>query len=281
MNAWTLPVSPTLRRLRLLPVLAGAVLSLGLGAFAITAAAQADPAAGPREEANQLEEKSRRMKQEGHHDEALRLMREAESIRARFQEPGDRPAGEALEQERRVIEQKLDRSRKERQELEAAGKRDEAREVERRIDMLERRREELNRSRGPETPGPVRGEAGRSEMKRRLEHLKIAAEHLHAAGLHEAAERINQQAEVIRRRLESRPEAGPGREGMPGGEPRRSAGQRGGGGPGMEMRESGPRSAGGPGEGGAVGPEREDLRLVVRRLERRLERLERALRDRP
>lgn len=279
MNAWTLPVSPTLRRLRLLPVLAGAVLSLGLGAFAITAAAQADPAAGPREEANQLEEKSRRMKQEGHHDEALRLMREAESIRARFQEPGPRPTGEALDQERRMIEQKLDQSRKERQELEAAGKTEEAREVESRIARIERRREELGRNRGPETPGPARGEVGPPEMQRRLEHLKIAAEHLHAAGLHDAAEQINRQAEAIRRRLESRPEAGPGREGMPGGEPRRSAGQRRG--PGGEMGEGGRRSAGGPGEGGAVGPDREDLRVVVRRLERRLERLERALRDRP
>jgi hypothetical protein len=269
----------TFRKGRSLSTLLVAALLLGLAGW--TGAAAADREGGPgggddrivaaREEAGRLEEKARRLKQEGHQEEAKRLMGEVEEIRAKVRDFQAQRGPGAPEAERRDIERALEQARAQRRELSEAGKEDQAREVEQRIDKLERRREELAPMPGPSRPRPGPREAreargareGRPPMEprppeaeRRNEHLRIAAEHLHAAGLHDVAERIARQAAQEPR------EFVPRRAGNPAPEPRRSGERR-------MAREPMIRPEG----------EIQDLRNALSELQQSLERVERALRE--
>lgn len=234
-------------------VYAALLVAAGLGVTGLGGAwaVESDRASAAREEAARLEDKARHLKQEGNHDEAQRLMREVENIRAKAGEMEGRREGDGGDLERREIDRALDNARMERKELRAGGKEAEAREIEGRIGKLERRRDELNRARleGRPHPGPD-GVPGRGpdlpDVRQRVEHLRIAADHLRAAGMPEAADRIQRQAEALER----------------------------GDGPGGKQGPDGPRAFRG------TVAQVDELRGLLKEMNRRLERVEKELRER-
>jgi hypothetical protein len=172
------------------------VAAFALGS--VNAGEDRPPLAQLREKAQELERKSRDLKADGRHEEALRLAREVEEIRtqARRMEregrAGERPELKAHEE----LQQKLEHSLAKLEELRSAGKEPEAREVQQRVRRLEGELAQL--ARRPEGPREFPPPPERTDVERRLQHLREAVGNLHAAGLHEAAERVAREAEFMR-----------------------------------------------------------------------------------
>lgn len=165
-----------------------------------------EPEPGPdalRQEARQLEEKSRDLKQAGQHDEARRTWQKVEALRAEAdqREAGARGQDRREQPDRDAMAQKLRDLRRQLDDLREAGRDAEAAETKERIAMLERRMARPDRVEGrPRDRAP-----GNPELERRMEHLRIAIENLHAAGLHELADRIAREAKSRQRPTPARP----------------------------------------------------------------------------
>lgn len=150
-----------------------------------------------------------------------------------------------------ALRARADRMEEKVRALKAEGRAEEAE----KLNLEVRELRQLAQREGAPAPGDARPSERRNPKeqmagpRQKLEHLKIAIEHLHAAGLHPAAERLTRQAEEMAGRLRQG-EAGPGREG-----------------PGPRARAQ----RGSPGDVERLRAELDELRRVVRDLQRRLE----------
>jgi len=138
-------------------------------------------AAGPdevRAEAEKLMERARQAKSEGRADEAEELVRKAKQLQVEFRE---REGGE----KRRPEIEKMERAKREMDELRKAGRADEAANMERR--MAERRFAEQKE----------RGAGKREGGDERVRHVRQAIEHVRAAGLPDVAEHLEQIARKL------------------------------------------------------------------------------------
>ena len=155
----------------LLPVLTGTLLL----AFTPVLAANPDEI---RADTEKLMERARQAKAEGRADEAEELVRKAKQLQGELRE---REGGE----KRRPEIEKMERAKREMDELRKAGRVDEAASIERR--MAERRFAELNE----------RGAGKREGGEERMQHMRQAIEHVRAAGLPEVAEHLEQIAQRL------------------------------------------------------------------------------------
>jgi chromosome segregation ATPase len=152
-----------------------------------------------KEEIGKLERRAHELKESGKPEEARAVWREAEELRAKLAGPekdrGDSP--QAVEKRRDALRHALEEARAEVRELREAGKEDRAAEMSKKVQHLE---EELARL-GPRKEGDRPPEP--AEAKEKLQHLRQAIGHLHAAGLHEPAERLSREADGLEQRLKA------------------------------------------------------------------------------
>jgi len=129
-----------------------------------------------RVETEKLMDRARQAKSEGRADEAEELVRKAKQLQGELREGGEK---------RRPDIEKMERAKREMDELRKAGRADEAANIERR--MVERRFAELN------ARGAAKSEGGED----RVRHVRQAIEHVRAAGLPEVAEHLEQIAQKL------------------------------------------------------------------------------------
>ena len=181
---------------------------LASASVTVTLPAQADPEQPPpaelRERVEQLGEKARDLKAAGRHEEALRVMREADELEA--QALAWREASE-IEGRRADVRARLEAARAERGLIENAERMERLAQRDREADRPERPRMERPRPERPEAPRPVPPD--REGIERRMHHFELALENLHAAGLHDLAERLGRERERVVQQLRVGPERNP------------------------------------------------------------------------
>jgi len=153
-----------------------------------------------REEAAKLERKAQDLKAAGQHDEARRVLHEAELLAQRSKElrhDMDRKAPERAE-----AKAKMERLHAELKELQAAGKMDRAAEVKERLAQLER---EFAK---PGEPKPGRPKALGAEAK--LDQLRGELKELQAAGKMDRAAEVKERLEQLEREFAKPREPKPG-----------------------------------------------------------------------
>jgi hypothetical protein len=159
-------------------------------------AAEVDPR---RAEAEMLMEKAREAKRQGHPDEAEMLWQRAKKIESQIGAKGgektfDKNPGV---KDRNEGETKLERVKRQIEELHRAGKHEEAAELERRMAEAQNR--------------PMKDP--RPEGADRIDHILQAAKHLHMAGLEEEAVNLEHVAAQLRAEEQHRAEFGGAHDG--------------------------------------------------------------------
>lgn len=153
----------------------------------------------PLVRAAQLQEKANDLKAQGRHEEAMRLQREADELRARGPM---RPAGEELENRLRELRERREQLLKQLDELRRSERNDEAAKTKEEVVGVEREIAELKRQLAEMRKGPMREpERFGPEGDQRLQHLRVAIDNLRAAGLTKQAERLEKEAESLRRQV--------------------------------------------------------------------------------
>jgi len=181
---------------------------LASASVTVTLPAQADPEQPPpaelRERVEQLGEKARDLKAAGRHEEALRVMREADELEVQAAARRENPENEGRRLEGWAREEA---ARAERGMIENAERRERLAQLDREADRPERPRMERPRPERPEAPRPVPPD--REGIERRMHHFELALENLHAAGLHDLAERLGRERERVVQQLRVEPERNP------------------------------------------------------------------------
>lgn len=161
------------------------------------------PPAERRERVERLQEQARELKAAGRHDEALRVMREADELQA---QPIERPRPALPEARRAAVRARIEALRNEGREREAA-------ELKERLGQAERQGDRPFRARvgrpEPDRPGqPTPPPMLRERFERRMHHFELALENLRAAGLPELAERLAGERERVADRFRAGMERG-------------------------------------------------------------------------
>ena len=181
---------------------------LASASVTVTLPAQADPEQPPpaelRERVEQLGEKARDLKAAGRHEEALRVMREADELEVQAAARRETPENEGRRLEGRAREEA---ARADRELIENAERMERVAQLDREADRPERPRMERPRPERPEAPRPVPPD--REGIERRMQHFELAIENLHAAGLHDIAERLARERERVVQQLRVGPERNP------------------------------------------------------------------------
>jgi hypothetical protein len=182
--------------------------ALGLGGLTATSQ-EGPPSERPMVRAAQLMEKAADLKAQGRHDEAMKLQREADELRARNLGPM-RPD---MDNRARELKDRREQLLKHLDELRQSGRNDEAAKAKEEIVGLERELGEIKRQGAGMRETPLR-EPGRPmpEGERRLQHLMIAIDNLHAAGFHKDADRLAKESERLRREAARQPNEAMSRE---------------------------------------------------------------------
>lgn len=166
---------------------------------------QADPDQPPpaelRERVEQLTEKARDLKAAGRHEDALRVMREAEELEVQARARRETSEIEGRRGEPRAAREAVRDGERERQ---TAAVQERLAERRREVDRPGPGRVDRPRAERADEPGPV--PPRREGMDRRMRHFELAIENLHAAGLHELAERLAREREQVAERLRTGPE---------------------------------------------------------------------------
>ncbi|MBM3883212.1 MAG: hypothetical protein FJ387_26450, partial [Verrucomicrobia bacterium] len=178
-----------------------AVATVCLGTLSAQAQRDKPDPGRMREEAAKLERKAQDLKAAGQHDEARRVLHEAELLAQRSKElrhDMDRKAPERAE-----AKAKMERLHAELKELQAAGKMDRAAEVKERLAQLER---EFAK---PGEPKPGRPKALGAEAK--LDQLRGELKELQAAGKMDRAAEVKERLAQLEREFAKPGEPKPGR----------------------------------------------------------------------
>lgn len=163
-------------------------------------AAEPDSTQALRHEAETLMQHARELKQQGQHEQAQKVMREAETLQAKAERSERNDASPDRPTDRAELKAKMDKMVEKIHDLRAAGRMDEAMELKQRLQELDRRLAESNRGEFGERPVPPEGRDLPS-LHRRLHHVRVAIDNLHAAGMHDLADRLMEPAEKLEQQI--------------------------------------------------------------------------------